>query len=172
MVGELTGPWGELLLLFGSCGEYQLPSCFLFFSPFLSASELLQCSDAIRDVSLFSGQWLTQKLRTEQRAENKYGRSALPQWDIYLYHISSSGVREDHNTTASSRANRSGALMSSQALHKIKIANSTMERKEVPELQALTEEPRADVASGGQGLFSLRCVQFHTQESMGIANWV
>lgn len=54
--------------------------------------------------------------------------------------------------------------MSSQALHKIKIANSTMEKEVVPELQALTEEPRADVASGGQGLFSLRCVQLHTQD--------
>lgn len=62
--------------------------------------------------------------------------------------------------------------MSSQELHKIKIANSAMEREVVPLLQALTEEPRADVTFGGQGLFSLRSVQLHTQESMGIANWV
>lgn len=82
----------------------------------------------------------------------------------HLHHISSSGVKEDHNTTASSGANRSGTFMSSRELHKIKIANSTMEKEVVPELQALTEEPQADVASGGQGLFSLRCVQLHTHD--------
>lgn len=90
---------------------------------YFSTHRLVQLSIHIRDFSLSSAWWLTQKLTTGQDTSLRGGRMLSHQWDICITlwrlrdHLVRRGRKlEDRNSTVASGHGRTVALMNSQQL--------------------------------------------------------